>query len=113
MNEERDRYEEEETDSDDDSTWNDGLTDREIQNVVHFLRAIAQNQATDEEEECISEEEEEDGSATSMTTTHTTCISSDSSTTDEDFSQNHTDQDDYSQDGNIEQGNLSFYLQSQ
>lgn len=106
------RQETDETDdeipSDDDSTWNDGLTETEIQSVLGFLRRIAteneiEEYIEDDEQETDDDDYDDRLSTTSMTTTAATYISGDSET--EDFGIE--TQDDFNNNDEIWEFNLS------
>jgi hypothetical protein len=102
-----------ELDSDDGSTWDDGLTDQEVQSVLSFLRRIANENEIEEYIQDDDDENDDDDyddqlSTTSMTTTAATYISGDSEH--DDFAIE-TQEDDYGYDENGDR--IVFYYASQ
>lgn len=94
MTEETDEFAEELTDNEDE-TWDDGLTESEIQNVIGFLRCLQREYDEDDEEEHIQEDTEDEHSTASMTTVGETVITQESRTeTDETDDETWDDDDD-------------------
>lgn len=69
---------------DDDETWDDGLTESEIQNVIGFLRCLQQEYDDGEHIEGESEDEYDETSTASMTTVGETIVSNETTNETED-----------------------------